>query len=311
VRRALCGLAAATMVAAVLGTASADAAGPRHGSRHGSRPAGDSAAVPGQTVVGQTAPSLTGSDCPAGFIGVQTTTLTLPSYTIPFSGVVTSFSYNAGLPTGVRALFFDPSTTPGHFTLGAQSQEQPVVPGALNTFDTRVPVRAGELLGSRTTDDHANCGFIGAAGETLSYDIGPALAAGAAFAPTLSQPDFRLNLSVVLEPDVDGDGYGDVTQDQCPQSALSQGACPAPDTRLTRTPPRRSHHRRLKLGFTSTVAGSSFECALDDPRFRPCTSPLKKKLSVGKHVVAVRSTSPFGTTDPTPAVYVFKVTARH
>lgn len=30
----------------------------------------------------------------------------------------------------------------------------------------------------------------------------------------------------MIEPDADGDGYGDETQDKCPQSALAQVACP-------------------------------------------------------------------------------------
>ena len=39
-------------------------------------------------------------------------------------------------------------------------------------------------------------------------------------------PDLQLNVSAILEPDADGDGFGDETQDQCPTDASTQGPCP-------------------------------------------------------------------------------------
>jgi hypothetical protein len=41
-----------------------------------------------------------------------------------------------------------------------------------------------------------------------------------------SSPKFQVPVSATLEPDADGDGYGDETQDGCPQSAAYQGPCP-------------------------------------------------------------------------------------
>jgi hypothetical protein len=46
---------------------------------------------------------------------------------------------------------------------------------------------------------------------------------GAAGAP---EPETLVNISVVLEPDADHDGFGDETQDQCPTNATTQGPCP-------------------------------------------------------------------------------------
>jgi hypothetical protein len=40
------------------------------------------------------------------------------------------------------------------------------------------------------------------------------------------QENFRVAVSAVVEPDLDGDGFGDETQDKCPQSAAFQAACP-------------------------------------------------------------------------------------
>jgi hypothetical protein len=41
-------------------------------------------------------------------------------------------------------------------------------------------------------------------------------------------PDLRINMAAVVEPDVDGDGFGDETQDGCPTDASTQGPCPQP-----------------------------------------------------------------------------------
>ena len=51
-------------------------------------------------------------------------------------------------------------------------------------------------------------------------------------------------------PDADGDTFGDVSQDLCPQSKLTQAACPAPDTTVTKQPKKKSTKRKAKIKFT-------------------------------------------------------------
>jgi hypothetical protein len=41
-------------------------------------------------------------------------------------------------------------------------------------------------------------------------------------------PVFRADIEASLEPDRDGDGFGDITQDACPTDPTRQAACPAP-----------------------------------------------------------------------------------
>jgi hypothetical protein len=59
--------------------------------------------------------------------------------------------------------------------------------------------------------DLGNFGSADAVGETVP---GPAT------------PNYRNAIWAQLEADADGDGYGDDTQDKCPQSAAFQNACP-------------------------------------------------------------------------------------
>jgi len=74
-----------------------------------------------------------------------------------------------------------------------------------------------------------------------------------------------------------------------------------PDTQLT-SKPRDSTKNNAKIKFTSTEAGSHFECKIDNGNFKPCTSPKKiKHLAFGKHKVQVRAIDAAGNVDPTPA----------
>jgi CSLREA domain-containing protein len=80
-----------------------------------------------------------------------------------------------------------------------------------------------------------------------------------------------------------------------------------PNTRIAAQPALRSR-RTAKLEFTSTIAGSGFECKLDKRPFAPCRSPKTyRKLKAGRHVFKVRALSPAGVPDPTPATKRFRV----
>lgn len=58
---------------------------------------------------------------------------------------------------------------------------------------------------------------------------------------------------------------------------------------------------RGTIGFTSTEAGSTFECRIDGAPFTPCASPQSLTAPFGTHVFAVRAVDPAGNVDPTPA----------
>jgi hypothetical protein len=76
---------------------------------------------------------------------------------------------------------------------------------------------------------------------------------------------------------------------------------------VTKAPKKTSTKRKATIKFSSTIAGSTFTCAVDRLAAKPCTSPFRKKFKDGKHTVVITAVSPFGIVDPTPVTVKFKV----
>jgi len=75
-----------------------------------------------------------------------------------------------------------------------------------------------------------------------------------------------------------------------------------PETTITGGPPGSTTSTSASLAFTSSEAGSSFQCRLDGGGFEPCFSPHSLLgLSEGAHTFEVRATDAAGNVDPTPA----------
>jgi hypothetical protein len=77
---------------------------------------------------------------------------------------------------------------------------------------------------------------------------------------------------------------------------------PPPSTTLTAGPPDRVAARTATLLFTSSEAGSTFECRLDGESFAGCSAPKAYAgLAEGRHSFRVRATDDRGKIDETPA----------
>jgi CSLREA domain-containing protein len=81
-----------------------------------------------------------------------------------------------------------------------------------------------------------------------------------------------------------------------------------PQTKILKGPPKKTHKTTVKFKFSSSEAGSTFQCKLDKGKFKNCRPPKKyKKLKAGKHVFKVRAIDKAGNVDPTPAKRKFTV----
>jgi len=145
--------------------------------------------------------------------------------TAPVNGVVTSWKVNSGVAEGTpeQMRVLRPTGAPNEFLTVGESAEQTVVQGA-NVFPTRIPVQAGDHFGVfGTVLDVVFCGGADSGDTAGAFVLSAAVGSAHVFTPTTT---VRIPMIAVIEPDKDGDGYGDETQDKCPQSAATQGPCP-------------------------------------------------------------------------------------
>jgi hypothetical protein len=224
-------------------------------------------------------------------------------YIAPSRGVITSWSFQANASPPTLKLKVARPAGANTFTIVGQSVLQAPAPNVVSSFLTRVPMEAGDVLGFYV-DAEGGCANNNVPGFTLfekTGDVPPG-----STATFTQQDDIQLDISAILEPDADNDGFGDETQDQCPTLAAFQDACPVPDTTITKGPKAKTKKKTATFEFGSSVPGANTECNLDGAGFQTCTSPRIVKVGKGRHHFEVRAISK-GQPDPTPATFDWKV----
>lgn len=153
-----------------------------------------------------------------------------PALTAPSSGVITSWKVTVTLPLGGKTYpskldVFRSAGAAKTFTLVGQSS-QVIVGQGTNSFPTRIPVQAGDRLGFAGGQNVEWYCETGDPLDVLGYlEKGDVPLGGTQTFPQESA-GLQEAVSAVIEPDADNDGFGDETQDACPQSATTQAACP-------------------------------------------------------------------------------------
>jgi hypothetical protein len=109
-----------------------------------------------------------------------------------------------------------------NYTVVAQAEGGTLNFSGVSTYSTRIPVQAGDLLGLGGPIS-LFCATEDPADATAFTEMTPAVGATSAFE---TETGIQVPVVAKIEPDVDGDGYGDETQDKCPQSAAYQTPCP-------------------------------------------------------------------------------------
>jgi hypothetical protein len=116
------------------------------------------------------------------------------------------------------------TTSAGNWTITGSTGYQfiPEGSGAVS-FPARMAVSAGQFLGTTTFNTMPVMCDTGLPGDIGSY--GTAYGVGESFAESVLN-EYKAAIWATIERDVDNDGFGDETQDKCPQSAAFQNACP-------------------------------------------------------------------------------------
>ena len=143
----------------------------------------------------------------------------------PVTGVATQWKMTVpveGTGFGMILKAFRPTGVPNEFQLTAESSPVTLAAG-VNLFPTRIPVQGGDRFGLTGVTETPLC-KSNDVNDVIGAITGP-IPLGATKQVFLP-PKFQVPVAALVEPDADSDGYGDETQDKCPQGAAVQTACP-------------------------------------------------------------------------------------
>ena len=177
------------------------------------------------TEFGDTCAGNTPTGAPITVFEISSTNNPLPT-AAPISGVLTKMKVNltGGAPTFPVSLKVLREVGPDTVQIIGEANGN--IGAGASSIDARIPIQAGDRLGFFSPSsfgaifcEEETGGSIigvyeggGTPGGTAKFGSGPA--------------PIRVPVSALIEPDADNDGFGDETQDACPQSATTQVACP-------------------------------------------------------------------------------------
>ncbi len=145
-----------------------------------------------------------------------------PSYTVPAAGVITSVRI-PGDPAAASTRAFKLGRGSGTaWTIVGSTNPMTLTAGQTLVQNVRIRAQAGDVLGVYAGSGTTNCAN-NEAGSTNVYNNSN-VAMGTTTTYT-SESGARMSVDATVEPDTDGDGYGDTTQDQCPSQASTHGLC--------------------------------------------------------------------------------------
>ena len=174
-----------------------------------------------------------GNDCEANIIEVGATILPLATSSesslpigVPAAGIATKWKVRSIPGTDIhteRLKVFRPTSDPRSFQVVAESNLEDTT-GGLSSFDIGIPVQSGDRFGVSGKPGEGAIACAPRPGDVEGRLTGdPPLGSTPSFAESETS---QAAVSAIVEPDSDNDGYGDETQDKCPQSAAYQSECP-------------------------------------------------------------------------------------
>jgi hypothetical protein len=192
--------------------------------------------------------------------------------TVPRDGVLVRWRLRAKPGLGDTVLQLLRPTTPGGstFTVVAESAVVHATSAGVVAVDAQLPVRAGDRLAARSVNagsDGSDLAAITAhAGDELVVDDPPATA-GQTWTPDASSTyAYRLLVQADVEPDADGDGKGDLTQDRADLAltgvATARVVSTAPWTQQFTV---RNTGPDAALGVEVTLGGDAYSGLSDTP----------------------------------------------
>ena len=170
--------------------------------------------------IGSTLAAMPGDtpDCQPAGCTLSPTLIPGQPVTAPDAGVVTRWEIRAGAnvtPVSLQVVRrpAGPGAQPGS-EVGRSAQVTPP-PNARTPYATRIPIAAGDYIAIECCT--TGVGSFVAPGTGATLDTWAPPLGATALAPTGAGTDEVL-VNATIEPDADGDGFGDETQDNCRSS---------------------------------------------------------------------------------------------
>lgn len=183
---------------------------------------------------GANAASEVGSHCDANVVyipGIEGTIFPLAAASpdalptsSPINGVATSWTVHNPSSDSFQQRLKVLRTLPGTDSVLAIAEAGPEsVSKGKGPFPIRIPVLAGDRFGLNSPEGGALACSSGP-GDTIGTTVrNPKPGESERYFP---DGGHQVALSVMVEPDLDGDGYGDETQEPCPEAITVQAPCP-------------------------------------------------------------------------------------
>jgi hypothetical protein len=228
------------------------------------------------------------------------------SYAIPADGVLTRWSIQTGPGPAPAPWRVRTAGKSGSDWFGIRSASfETVPPSSLRTFPTRIPAAAGQTI-ALDGPKSADMALPTTPAAASFHQLQPPLLDGGSPQTPIGNGGVGDGLfSADLEADADHDLFGDESQDACPTDQARHQKC----VTFKKKPKKklRTDKKKTKVKFRFAAGATSLQCKLDGGSFKPCVSPLARKVKRGKHTLEVRAVNATGFADPVPASYSWKV----
>jgi hypothetical protein len=211
-------------------------------------------------------------------------------------GVITSWSVRAGAGTlALRVLRSRPNEFEADELHATNINESPDEAGSnlddIRTYDWHQPVKDGDYIGITMANIGDSVGEHDGLADDQVFSLDGDLGIFANPVDNMTpETNVEPMISANVEPDADNDNYGDETEDGCPSSAATHGACPVFKPPPPPPPPPASTAATQKVTVgsrTSTVKGGKATFTLTNANDVAVKGKLKLKF--GKKKVATGS----------------------
>ncbi len=190
---------------------------------------------------------------------------------LPVSGVITEWQMSFGelIPFKTKTQRIKVVREAGEsYEVVGESAAEPMA-SAAEGVATRVPIQKGDLLGLSSQGENGvlfDCKEQGD-DEHVEFSTGDPAIGSSVHRGSGGTIEHALPVEVTIEPDADGDGYGDLTQDACPADPAAHLA-PCPPPAVAPSPPPAAaaaphplalavaHKGSATVKVTSDLAGS-------------------------------------------------------